>query len=1200
MKKRLLSLILSVTMIGVIVPHFTAGETTAQADGAIPAFPGAEGAGKYATGGRGGTVVHVTNLNDSGAGSLRDAVSKKNRIVVFDVGGTINLKSDISCMDNITVAGQTAPGGKGVTLRNGKFAFGGNNIIVRFISSRPGEKGKGSGDYDAWGGSKGSNSIIDHCSIGWANDEQFGLYSATNQTVQYTIVGPSNCVSNHSKGEHGFGVMFGAENNSWHHNILAHSRSRNFRGKVSAGRPIEFVNNVIYDWGSQTAYGSMGKLNYVGNYLKMGPSTKGGQRFLNLNSGTHYDKCKFYMTGNKIMRPDGSVYSEAINNDNWNGGIDYGTHKNDADYYSASYIPISASNGMDVSMARNPESADDAFEHVVSYAGASINPDNSQDYDYKTDSTRTKIDAQVLYEARTGTGSLTGGREFSTVTDSTMLASIAKYGIQYCDYNSYYPEPVWQKEITDSDNDGMPDEWEDARGLNPTDAKDATGDYLNQGYTNIEYYINDLTVNAFPKGVVTVSPVLVDLGPEYQNAKKDVEAIKLSPTTIKEAENLTLPTVGENGSTITWSSSSSAIIISNNKITKVNRPNPSNENVTLTATVKNGEFTIRRGFTVTVLGLPTKFDFGEGTAQQGYAAVNASTLYSDKSSYGFTDNSQSPPNKSRAPSKFPEEYTNLYEDMLECGDESHFKAEMPNGKYTVLIHYGSWTETFGTSFTVEGVNSGNLFSTTAAQYLADVEVTDGALDVIIKKGGKPYGGYICGLEIFTDYPEPEYHFDFGGGEAQTGYAAVPAKTVYSVMRGYGFTKIPDGIADMERGPGNFPAGYENLYKDQIDMANAVRDPETKEITKIQEAQFRADIPNGKYLVTIHYGSSNKDFGANYTLQGVNSGNLSSLDASTFVKRVEVTDGALIVDIARSSKSWGGYISGMDIVPAAELPYHFDFGNGDAQDGYIAVAPSTVYDKERGYGFDQTVVEGMTRAPVEFPYGFDELYNDQILATEVNAPFTFKANVPNGKYKVTIHYGSINKDFSSIYSVEGTDSVSINSLEGTSYETETNVTDGVLDVVVKKGSKRWGGYINGMEVTQLEAYPESSATPTTPPTAPPTTPPTTPPTPPPDEPTGEIAVSIPQKPVSSGNTLTVNVDISNGTTKAVTADIIAAVYDEKGALKALMIKPAESISKGASSKSFSFSGNLSAKTVKVMLFDSLKNMKPFCPAAESTL
>ena len=123
-----------------------------------------------------------------------------------------------------------------------------------------------------------------------------------------------------------------------------------------------------------------------------------------------------------------------------------------------------------------------------------------------------------------------------------------------------------------------------------------------------------------------------------------------------------------------------------------------------------------------------------------------------------------------------------------------------------------------------------------------------------------------------------------------------------------------------------------------------------------------------------------------------------------------------------------------------------------------------------YGFIETNVEGMTRGSGELPSGFDELYNDQILHHEVNAPFTFKADVPNGKYKVVIYYGSGNKDFSSDYSVEGALSGSLNSLTGTAYETETEVTDGVLDVVINKGSKSWGGYISGMDVIPIEAPP----------------------------------------------------------------------------------------------------------------------------------
>ena len=150
---------------------------TASAAGNLLAFPGAVGGGKYATGGRGGSVYHVTNLNDSGEGSFRDAVSKSGRIVVFDVGGTIELKSAVSSAGNITIAGQTAPGGAGITLKNYKMAFGGDNIICRYLSSRPGPYYATSSGNDAWGGSKGSNCIVDHCSIGWASDEQWGLYS---------------------------------------------------------------------------------------------------------------------------------------------------------------------------------------------------------------------------------------------------------------------------------------------------------------------------------------------------------------------------------------------------------------------------------------------------------------------------------------------------------------------------------------------------------------------------------------------------------------------------------------------------------------------------------------------------------------------------------------------------------------------------------------------------------------------------------------------------------------------------------------------------------------------------------------------------------------------------------------------------------------------------------------------------------------
>ena len=367
-----------------------------------------------------------------------------------------------------------------------------------------------------------------------------------------------------TKGAHGFGVMFGASNNSWHHNLLCHSLSRNFRGKVSGSNPMEFVNNVIYDWGYQTAYGTMGHLNYVGNYLKMGPSTKGGQRFINLSSGSHYELFRFYLTGNKITRPDGSPYSDAVNANNWNGGISYNNHGAETDYRVVAYFPISASTGADVSMAKSPETADAAFEKVVSYAGASIDP------------------------------------------------------------------------------------------------ADAKRDYLGDGYNNIEYYINDLTVNAFPEGVVTVSPTTVDLGEDYAHAKADADAITLSPTTIKEASDLMLPQTGAlHSSPIVWSSSSSAILMQDNKISEVIRPDGASEAVTLTASVTVGDFTIRRGFTVTVIGLPKKFDFGNGTVQDGFTKVTGETKYSAESSFGFEGDAS---DMARAPGSIPTGYENLYND----------------------------------------------------------------------------------------------------------------------------------------------------------------------------------------------------------------------------------------------------------------------------------------------------------------------------------------------------------------------------------------------------------------------------------------------------------------------------------------------------------------------------------------------------------
>ncbi|MBQ7875671.1 MAG: hypothetical protein IJ316_00110 [Clostridia bacterium] len=871
--KKLLSFLLCASIILAAVPCYAQEAESELMATPLIAFPGAEGAGRYATGGRGGSVYHVTNLNDSGAGSFRDAVSASNRIVVFDVGGTINLKSDVVVKGNITIAGQTAPGGGGITLRGGKIGMGGDNIIIRFVSSRPGENG--SSECDAWGGDKGSNSIIDHCSIGWANDEQFGLYSNNqNQTVQYSIIGPSNCISYHSKGAHGFGIMLGKANNTWHHNMIAHNISRNYRGKSTGA--IDYVNNVIYNWGYQTAYGTFGQVNYVGNYFKAGLSTTGGYRFVDLSSGTGYEKFRFYLTGNKMVTSTGADYDTNMNTDNWNGFNFRETGLTRSDIGVSTPIAVYDVYGNNASVAYNAQTADEAFETVLQHAGAGIRAD-----------LRPRIDKQVMEEARTGTGYLTGGRDFNTLTssDTALNEAISKYNIKEMNYDEYYPSAILQKDITDSDNDGMSDEWELARGLNPS-VNDASGDYLGQGYNNIEYYINDLTVDAFPEGVVTLSAETVSLGENYEKAKEAADSLILSTDIVKEKSDLILPKKASNGAVISWQSTSSTIVIKNDTITAVNRNSINDTSVTLIANITYGDFTLNRSFVVSVPALPLKFDFGSGDVQSGFVKVDASKLYSESSPYGFVS---ALGNMERAPYNIPSGYEALHNDQV--SGENTFKAEVPNGKYTVVIHYGSWNTSFGTRFSVEGIDTGNLYSTDATEYVTDIEVTDGLFELEIKKGNKAYGGYINGLEIL----KPEYHFDFGSGSVQDGYIGITSSTLYSLNSRYGFAE--ETQYDMERAPGGIPQGYENLYSDQIQGA----------------ATFKAKLPNGKYMVTIHYGCWNSGYGTRFNIEGFDTGNLFSTSATEYIKEINITDGVLDLVISKGSQSYGGYIAGLDVV-----------------------------------------------------------------------------------------------------------------------------------------------------------------------------------------------------------------------------------------------------------------------------------------------
>ena len=265
----------------------------------VPAFPGAEGHGRYATtGGRGGKVYHVTNLNDSGTGSLRWALSQAGpRTIVFDVSGYIDLKSNLAITSNTTIAGQTAPG-SGITLRYYTIELTKcDNVIIRFIRFRRSQVKNVNDGADATWGRYRKNIILDHCSFSWSIDEVASFYDNRNFTMQWCNVTEALANPGHSKGAHSYGGIWGGKEASFHHNFIAHVQNRaprfngaryEWKGYDQTRYPnaiqaeiVDFRNCVMYNWGNGNGcYGGPGGgyINMVNNYYKAGPGTKSKTR----------------------------------------------------------------------------------------------------------------------------------------------------------------------------------------------------------------------------------------------------------------------------------------------------------------------------------------------------------------------------------------------------------------------------------------------------------------------------------------------------------------------------------------------------------------------------------------------------------------------------------------------------------------------------------------------------------------------------------------------------------------------------------------------------------------------------------------------------------------------------------------------------------------------------------------------------------
>ncbi len=549
----------------------SATATFAQND--APAFPGAEGHGRYVTGGRGGVVKHVTNLNDSGPGSLRTAVSgSAKKIVVFDVSGVIALKSDLKIGANTTIAGQTAPY-PGITLRYRTVRPDADNVIVRFIRVRRGQEKDVNDGADAIWTRENDGMIFDHCSFSWSIDEVASFYDNNNFTMQWCTAAESLNNAGHGKGAHGYGGIWGGKLASFHHNMIAHVTNRvpRFNGaryewdgyKSNAmydeykwanpvqAENVDFRNCVMYNWGnSNGCYGGPGggQINIVNNYYKGGPATPDSkaQRVTEIsvassgNSSGHPDiygmTSRYYINGNTTETNSGTI----TENRDWNGvNYDSGVFTIDGEKWSLDTLNLY---GDEVEHKANtdgemcvrikmdqpaPEgqvtthSAATAFDKVMSYCGASL---------YRDD-----VDSRYMEEARTGTATYKG-----SVTNEDGLIDIVADVNGYTEDN--FPSET-RPEGFDTDQDGMPDEWETANGLDPNNPDDAnlyTLDTEKGWYTNVEVYINSL-VEHIVKAQNADAITAVD---EYYPACVPVTGIDNAPTVSSEIVKIEYFTLG--------------------------------------------------------------------------------------------------------------------------------------------------------------------------------------------------------------------------------------------------------------------------------------------------------------------------------------------------------------------------------------------------------------------------------------------------------------------------------------------------------------------------------------------------------------------------------------------------------------------------------------------------------------------------------
>ncbi len=528
----------------------------------LPSFPGAEGFGAITTGGRGGEVYHVTNLNDSGEGSFRWACEKSGaRTIVFDVSGTIHLKSQLKLRNgNVTIAGQTAPG-DGICIADYPFVISSSNVIIRFMRFRLGNEAlkidNKAHEGDGLGGMDASKIIVDHCSVSWSIDECLSLYGSKNITVQWCMVTQSLVNSGHSKGAHGYGGNWGGAGASFHHNLLAHHGSRvprlGPRPGTQLDERLDLRNNVMYNYAGEGCYGGEAMtVNIVNNYYKPGPATdaisaakqkrmaKPGIRTFdycikeanlkttaqnyNKVKGTSLSTCKLtvdeadkgYLTfdgddnkyeidiENLCIYVDGQTVKVSTND--WGKTLHQWGHYYIEGNVNSKHADVSADNwtiGLFNQIDKGKKvdyhnATEEELHAFVPMEFAAVTTHTADmAYERVLDYAGASLSRDAYDEMMAG--DTREGKASCIVSGIGKGLINSQDEVVYADGTTGFPALNSLEAPADTDGDGMPDEWETANGLNPNDGSDGAATAEN-GYTNLENYLHSLVAHIVEAG----------------------------------------------------------------------------------------------------------------------------------------------------------------------------------------------------------------------------------------------------------------------------------------------------------------------------------------------------------------------------------------------------------------------------------------------------------------------------------------------------------------------------------------------------------------------------------------------------------------------------------------------------------------------------------------------------------------------------